>query len=101
MTKFIQIASIIWWIQYIQAFNFTKIENPTGAFLIKNQDTYISYNDWKLIYYFELRDINENFEKYKTCLQKMEKLCKAIPNKDQCETLLKLHNNTLSEINNI
>lgn len=64
--------------------NFTEFDSPTGAFLVKTHNTFISYNNWKLLYYYELYDIHENFENYKTCIGKMEFICQKIPEKSQC-----------------
>lgn len=96
---FIHLLITLWYTQLIKGLNFTQIESPTGAFIVKYQDTYISYNDWKLIYCFELKDISENFKNYQSCLVKMENLCNKIKEKDQCGTLLQMHKNTLLDIN--
>lgn len=83
----------------LSGLNFTEFESPTGAFLIKRHDTYISYNNWKLLYYYDLYDIHNNFENYRECIEKMEYICQKIPKNNQCETLITQHKNTLININ--
>lgn len=79
-----------------QAFNFTEIEQPIGAFLTKTHDTYISFNNWKLLYYYELDSFYENTEMFRKSLNTMEIICYNLP---QCEAIITKYKERLIEIN--
>lgn len=87
---------LIWNANQIFGFNYTQFENPTGAFTVKAQNVFISYNSWKLLYYFDLYDIHDNIEKYKSCINKMADICQHIPNKNQCESIIEQHKDILN-----
>lgn len=86
-------------VQSYSGYNFTTFDDPTGIFLVKTFDTYISYNNWKLYYYYDLSEFFENINLYKDCLEKMEKICSSMPEREQCETMIKKHNRLILNIN--
>lgn len=71
----------------VNGYNFTKLEEPTGIFIIKSFDAYIAYNHWKLYYYIELNEFYEDNVRLKECVNKIETICAKIPDNDQCQYL--------------
>lgn len=90
------ISLLLWNMNHVSGFNYTPFENPTGAFIIKSQDVFISYNNWKMLYYYDLYDIHDNLEKYNVCIDKMIDICKRIPKGSQCESIINQHKSILS-----
>lgn len=82
-----------------EGYNFTTFNEPTGVFLIKTFETYISYSSWKLYYYYDMSEFFENVELYKECLQRMERICVNLAEKEQCETLIIKHRRLFANIN--
>lgn len=80
--------------------NFTKLEHPIGAFISKTHDTYISYNNWKLLYYYDLKTLYENIDTYGRSLQLMEDACHKMTEFYRCEAIILKHKEQYSEINN-
>lgn len=79
-------------------YNFTTFNEPTGIFLLKTFDTFVSYNNWKLYYYYDLSEFFENIDLYRTCLDRMERICSAMPERDHCEMLVLKHKKLLINI---
>lgn len=82
-----------------KAYNFTAFKEPTGAFVTQTFNTYISYDKWKLLYYYELNGFFENINIYKDCLRRMELICYTMPQKEQCEHLITEHQRILNHLN--
>lgn len=90
----------ILYIQYGFGFNFTKLKYPIGAFLTKIHDTYISYNNWRLLYYYDLHTYYENIDIYQKSLQIMEDICYKMEEISKCETIILKHRERFNEISN-
>lgn len=86
------------WIQLTFGFNFTHLNEPTGAFLMRSHDVYISYNNWRFVFYYDLTDYYNEIDLYKQCLEKMRLICDELPERTQCEVLVTKHEDTLSDI---
>lgn len=61
---------------------------PTGIFLTKSYDAFVTYNDWRLLYYLELDEFYNDIERFNECVDKMKSLCSDIPEKEQCSYLV-------------
>lgn len=81
------------------AFNFTTLDQSTGAFLAKAHDTYISYNNWRFIYFYELNDYYSDIDTFRECFIKMEEICSSLIEKEPCEALVKRYQNIMIDIN--
>lgn len=82
-----------------EAYNFTAFEEPTGAFVQKTFDIYISHDKWKLLYYFDLNTFFENIDIYKDCLSHMEFVCHSMPQREQCKLLVEEHRKMMDHLN--
>lgn len=98
MRNLVHILSIIWGLQRCLGYNFTKFNEPTGAFMLKTFDAYVTYDSWRLLYYYDLSDFYENIEIYANCLDKMDVICQVMPEKNQCETLQQKYKKMLSNL---
>lgn len=79
-------------------FNYTALIDPTGIFIIKAHNTYISFNNWKFIYYYNLEEYYQDMELFRNCLNKMKFICSRINEKEPCEALISKHMNMQNNI---
>lgn len=80
-------------------FNFSTLDKPTGIFLAKEYETYISYDDWRLVYFYDLQDYYDDIETFEECLRNMKIICSKLINREPCEALLDKHRKLISDIN--
>lgn len=80
------------------SYTFTELNSSTGAFLMKSYDIFISYNNWRFVFYYDLSDYYNDIELYKECMNKMRLICNSLPEKMQCEILVAKHENILRDV---
>lgn len=85
-------------IQLTVGYNFTSIKDPAGAYLVKAHDTYISYNNWRFFYYYDLNDYYSDVETLTECMERMEVLCSKLADKSPCTVLMEKHKSIMSNI---
>lgn len=86
--KLYTILSAIALCSLIKGFNQTQLKEPTGIFIIKSKDVYITYKTWKLLYHVDLQNLYQDIEELQNCVARIESLCSNTIEKDQCEYLL-------------
>lgn len=70
----------------INGYNYTELKEPKGIFIIKTYDTYIVYNQWKLVYTLKLDEIYDDFAFLKGCVTKIQSICPLLKEKN-CDIL--------------
>lgn len=98
MKNILRIFFILWGTIRCQGYNFTKFADATGAFTSKTLDAYITYDSWRLLYYYNLTEFYDNVASYSDCLEKMASICDLMPERHQCESLLSKHKTMLANL---
>lgn len=75
-------------VHFSEPYNFTQMEEPMGIFIIKTQETFIAYNNWKLYYFLELDEFYEDINQLRQIIMKIQTLCTIVTEKDQCIYLI-------------
>lgn len=76
--------------------------NLKGPFLISTPDNFITYDSWKIFYQYDTSEYHEEINKLNSCIQKIEKTCSKIRQKNFCNILINLlENHQTSMRNNI
>lgn len=81
------------------AFNFSVLEKTTGAFVVKAHDTYISYNNWKFVYYYDLSNYYDEIDTFTECFQKMAVICSGLTDNEPCNVLINRYQSIMEDIN--
>lgn len=90
---------LVWNFQYGHGFNYSTLDEPTGIFLVKAHDTYISYNNWRFVYYYDLNEYYDDIDNFKESLDKMELICFKLKEQEPCQSLIYKHKGILANIN--
>lgn len=98
MKNIMQLFFILGEIIRSQGYNFTNFNELTGAFTSKTFNAYITYDTWRLLYYYDLTEFYDNVVSYSQCLDKMGTICESMPERRQCEALLNKHKAMLANL---
>lgn len=90
--NFIQAIQFIILISTIQAFiHLTPKEEPTGIIFSELAEVHVSYNEWRILYYYELGNYYEEIEKLRNCTRFMASLCENMQDNTTCIAITEEH----------
>lgn len=85
-------------LRIIHGYNFTELDEPTGIFIIKSYDTYIAYNNWKMVYHMNIGDFYNNIEILRECVKQIDELCINTTLYQGCNLLATRYKNHLANM---
>ena len=78
--------------------NFTPRDDGTGVIFSELAETFISYDEWHLCFYYDLQNYFEEFDKLHICVDQLKKLCNEYKDKSSCSLIMEQFDNHLENI---
>lgn len=82
----------------IHGYDFQNTTDSSGIYLVKSLDTYVAFDQWRMVYYVDLEPFNIEVSELKTCVQKIKTLCQKVPKDEHCSHLVERFQKHLDNI---
>lgn len=82
------LLAVILYVQSGFGYEFDNSTDSSGIFTIRSIGTYVTYDQWRLVYYIDLSQFHDQTRELNKCVKRIETLCSQVPDDQHCTHLV-------------
>lgn len=88
MAGAISMLALILYLQGGMGYEFQNTSETSGIFIMRSVNTYVTYDQWRIVYYVDIEQFHGQTRELKRCVKRIETLCNHVPQDKHCSHLL-------------